>query len=153
MNFVLCTMIEGSCWQQWLMIKWYFQTRQHNWYINKFYNKIRKSFLRFVVTYLSKTVYQKIFDWLMVKKFQKIMGVIKKILIAKLWLVIQISETNQNSGKSDFQLVVNLWKYSVTAWKVYVFGVFLVRIFPHFDWIRRDTETSKYSVRIRENAD
>ena len=149
MNFVLCTMIEGSCWQQWLMIKWYFQTRQHNWYINKFYNKIRKSFLRFVVTYLSKTVYQKIFDWL----FQKIMGVIKKILIAKFWLVIQISETNQNSGKSDFQLVVNLWKYSVTAWKVYVFGVFLVRIFPHFDWIRRDTETSKYSVRIRENAD
>ena len=26
------------------------------------------------------------------------------------------------------------------AWKVLVFGVFLVRIFPHSDWIRRDTE-------------
>ena len=26
-----------------------------------------------------------------------------------------------------------------TAWKVSVFGVFLVRIFPHLDWIRRDT--------------
>ena len=26
-----------------------------------------------------------------------------------------------------------------TAWKVSVFGVFLVRIFPHFDWILRDT--------------
>ena len=25
-----------------------------------------------------------------------------------------------------------------TAWKVSVFGVFLVRIFPHSDWIRRD---------------
>ena len=27
-----------------------------------------------------------------------------------------------------------------TAWKVFVFGVFLVRIFPHSDWIRRDTK-------------
>ena len=26
------------------------------------------------------------------------------------------------------------------AWKVSVFWVFLVRIFPHSDWIRRDTE-------------
>ena len=25
------------------------------------------------------------------------------------------------------------------AWKVSVFGVFLVRIFPHLDWIRKDT--------------
>ena len=32
-----------------------------------------------------------------------------------------------------------LWK-KTTAWKVSVFGVFLVRIFPHSDWIRRDTE-------------
>ena len=29
---------------------------------------------------------------------------------------------------------------SVTAWKVSVFRVFLVRIFSHLDWIRRDTE-------------
>ena len=28
----------------------------------------------------------------------------------------------------------------VTAWKVPVFGIFLVRIFPHSDWIRRYTE-------------
>ena len=27
-----------------------------------------------------------------------------------------------------------------TAWKVSVFGIILVRIFPHWDWIRRDTE-------------
>ena len=26
-----------------------------------------------------------------------------------------------------------------TTWKVSIFGVFLVRIFPHLDWIRRDT--------------
>ena len=37
-----------------------------------------------------------------------------------------------------------------TAWKVSVYGVFLVRIFPHSDWIRRDTE---YSVGMRENTD
>ena len=27
-----------------------------------------------------------------------------------------------------------------TAWKVSVFGVFLVRIFPHSDWVQRYTE-------------
>ena len=27
----------------------------------------------------------------------------------------------------------------ITAWHVSVFAVFLVRIFPHSDWIRRDT--------------
>ena len=37
-----------------------------------------------------------------------------------------------------------------TTWKVSVYGVFLVRIFPHSDWIRRDTE---YSVGMRENTD
>ena len=30
--------------------------------------------------------------------------------------------------------------YIDTAWKVSVFGVFLVLIFPYSDWIRRDTE-------------
>ena len=28
---------------------------------------------------------------------------------------------------------------SITAWKVSIFGVILVRIFPHLDWIGRDT--------------
>ena len=37
-----------------------------------------------------------------------------------------------------------------TAWKVSAFGVILVRIFPHSDWIRRDTQ---YLVQMRENAD
>ena len=27
-----------------------------------------------------------------------------------------------------------------TEWKMSVFGVFLVRLFPHSDWIRRDME-------------
>ena len=30
--------------------------------------------------------------------------------------------------------------FYVTAWKMSIFGVFLVHIFPHLDWIRRDTE-------------
>ena len=33
----------------------------------------------------------------------------------------------------------NLFKELVTAWKVSVFGVFLVRIFLHLNWIRRET--------------
>ena len=36
---------------------------------------------------------------------------------------------------------------SCTAWKVPVFGVLLVRIFPHSDWIRRDI------VRMLVNTD
>ena len=32
-----------------------------------------------------------------------------------------------------------------TAWKVFVFGAFLVRIFPHSDWIRRDKYLSVFS--------
>ena len=45
---------------------------------------------------------------------------------------------------------------SCIAWKVSVFRVILVRIFPHSDWIRRDTEIrsiSLYSVWMRENSD
>ena len=37
-----------------------------------------------------------------------------------------------------------------TAWKVSVFGVFLVRIFPHSDWIRRK-RISPYLVRMRKS--
>ena len=39
-----------------------------------------------------------------------------------------------------------LWNYhyyyykSLTVWKMFIFGVFLVCIFPYSDWIRRDTE-------------
>ena len=37
-----------------------------------------------------------------------------------------------------------------TAWEVFVFGVILVRILLHSDWIRRD---NVYPVRMHENAD
>ena len=43
--------------------------------------------------------------------------------------------------------------FQYTSWKVSVFGVILVRIFPHSDWIQRDTLYHSYSVRMRENAD
>ena len=43
----------------------------------------------------------------------------------------------------------NTWD-SNTTWKVSVFGVFLVHILLHSDWIRRDTE---YSVQMRQNKD
>ena len=43
-----------------------------------------------------------------------------------------------------------------TAWKVSKTKFFMVRIFPHSDWIRRYGEIqsiSQYSVRTRKNAD
>ena len=44
---------------------------------------------------------------------------------------------------------------STTAWKVPVFGVILVRIFPHLDWIQRNTrcECGKIRTRIALNTD
>ena len=45
---------------------------------------------------------------------------------------------------------------TITAWKVSVFGVILIRIFAYSDWIRRDTEYQSicpYSVQMRENTD
>ena len=34
-----------------------------------------------------------------------------------------------------------------TAWKVFVLGIFLVRIFPHLDWIPRDTDQKNSEYR------
>ena len=45
----------------------------------------------------------------------------------------------------SFLICLYYWNI-VTEWKVYVFGVFLVRIFQHSDWMLRDTP---YSVRIQ----
>ena len=42
----------------------------------------------------------------------------------------------------------------LTAWKVSVFGVILVCIFPHLDWIYGEIlPISPYSVQMRENTD
>ena len=48
------------------------------------------------------------------------------------------------------------WVTNLTVWKMSVFGVILVSIFLHSDWIWRDTEYLSlfpYSVRMRENTD
>ena len=46
-----------------------------------------------------------------------------------------------------------LYDDSNTAWKVSLFGVILIRIFPHSDWIGEIRGISPYSVRMRENTD
>ena len=66
-----------------------------------------------------------------------------------------ITDDNANKGtiwidnKSSYPLILKGYAHfftqiimtnSSTAWKVSVFEVFLVLIFPHSDWIRRDTE-------------
>ena len=43
----------------------------------------------------------------------------------------------------------NLW---IRTWKMSVFGVILVRIFPHADGIRRDTERYSVSLRIQSKC-
>ena len=67
-------------------------------------------------------------------------------------------KARQTSQVTSIRLsVVNYFaKSSIldTEWKVSVFGVFLVRIFPHLDWIRRDTfriqsKSGKKRARIR----
>ena len=45
---------------------------------------------------------------------------------------------------------VTLTPCNITAWRMSLFRVFLIRIFAHSEWIRRDRE---YSVRMRENVD
>ena len=59
---------------------------------------------------------------------------------------------------SCFMKLFNCLTAPKKAWKVSVFGVFLVRIFPHLDWIRRAEygeilRISPYLVRIPENTD
>ena len=49
------------------------------------------------------------------------------------------------------------YKNTYTGWKVSVFGVLLVRIFPYSDWIRRSlriqSECGKMRTRITANTD
>ena len=50
------------------------------------------------------------------------------------WFILKSTDTNSIGSKVVKK--VNL----ITAQKVSIFGVILVCIFPHSDWIRRDTE-------------
>ena len=63
---------------------------------------------------------------------------------------IQYVLTNLNISAS--KKVTNSKTLTYTAWKVSVFGVFLVRIFPHSEWIRRDTPYLSVPVQICEDT-
>ena len=56
--------------------------------------------------------------------------------------------TNCKAAKSFFCRNLELWvfiftKGSINPWDVSVFGVILVRVFLHKDWIRRDTQNTE----------
>ena len=55
--------------------------------------------------------------------------------IRKYLIVVQAKLLGNAFIDSPFNYVTLIW---ITVWKVSIFGVFLVRIFPHLDWIRRD---------------
>ena len=48
------------------------------------------------------------------------------------------SKTEQKWDNDIFVILLKILR-TCTEWKVSVFGDFLVGIFPHLDWIRRDT--------------
>ena len=50
-------------------------------------------------------------------------------------------------------IILSFDKEVSTAWKVYVFEVFLVFIFPHLNWIRTVWSISQYLVKMWENTD
>ena len=62
-------------------------------------------------------------------------------------LICQEQQWNQLSSlctKCEIQMIEReIFEYC-TAWKVFVFGVSLVCIFPHSDWIRRDAPYTPY---------
>ena len=74
-----------------------------------------------------------------------------KVLSMALFIILFDIKDNDLSKEQPFCLKgqhsvksVRIWSYS---------GPHFFRIFPHSDWIRRDTESiSLYSVRMRENA-
>ena len=64
--------------------------------------------------------------------------------------VVDLSKLDDLLAKSmRIQLWRNKWKCT-TAQKVSVFGVFPIHIYPHSDWIRRDT---KYPSELSPNAE
>ena len=66
------------------------------------------------------------------QKFMKQVSFLNSIFSPKYHLTFVMSTIAE-------QNLVLIFLIRITAWKVSVFGVFLVRIFPHLDWIRRDT--------------
>ena len=65
-----------------------------------------------------------------------------EITIRKVLIMTTLAITNS-------MLFLLMKKIKITAWKVSVFGVVLVPIFPHLDWISPNTDTF-YAVNDRE---
>ena len=57
-------------------------------------------------------------------------------------------ESTMKTSVEKVTTLKHLVKYTLRE----IYGVFLVRIFLHLDWIRRDTSFSTYSVRMREDT-
>ena len=53
-------------------------------------------------------------------------------------LVIQLIIPTNDWGKITESFIEILSRYWFTEWKVSLFGIVLVRIFPRSDWTRRD---------------
>ena len=58
-----------------------------------------------------------------------------------------------NFSLEDLRYPLSLMCVMTTVWNVSKYGVFLVRIFPHSDWIRRDTnDTNAGKYRAKKNS-
>ena len=68
--------------------------------------------------------------------------ILGKKLVFRKWSSskVYIPRKSSEENKMDNRFIDIILKYRVrnTAWKVSVFGVFLVRIFPNLDWMRRN---------------
>ena len=56
-----------------------------------------------------------------------------------LWKIICQTRLLRIISKEILYIILDISKEIHSPWKVSVFGVFLVHIFPHSDWIWRDT--------------
>ena len=61
------------------------------------------------------------------------------------WTQIKKDIWKQSTDLQDFQSLNDLKTYLFTAWKVSVFWIILVRIFPHSDWIRTKITPNAHS--------
>ena len=66
-----------------------------------------------------------------------------------MYLYLQNYRTTKYSSSSSWQSK-NPDSMTFTGWKLSIFGVILVCIFPHLDWIRRDTLNTDTSPQERQ---
>ena len=52
-------------------------------------------------------------------------------------VIAKLAQQEDSGAIIQFRIT---WRILINVWKVFVFGVLLVRIFPHSEWVRRETE-------------